>query len=162
MTPVYKNNDETNLGNYRPISILPYFSKILKRIVYNRVYEHLNSNNILYKKQFGFQKGHSTEHAILQLVDQISNRFEKNLFTLCVFIDLSKAFDTVDHDIHICKLNSGVRGNNLKWFESYLHNRKQFISFNNRNTSFADIKCGVPQGSILGPLLFLTDANDLN
>ena len=162
MTPVYKNNDETNLGNYRPISILPYFSKILKRIVYNRVYEHLNSNNILYKNQFGFQKGHSTEHAILQLVDQISNRFEKNLFTLCVFIDLSKAFDTVDHDIHICKLNSGVRGNNLKWFESYLHNRKQFISFNNRNTSFADIKCGVPQGSILEPLLFLIYANDLN
>ena len=122
---------------------------------FNRLYEHLNSNNIIHKKQFGFQKGHSTEHAILQLVDQISNSFEKNLFTLGVFIDLSKAFDIVDHDILICKLkNYGVRGNNLKWFESHLNHQKQFISFNNKNTAFADIKCGVPQGSILGPLSF--------
>ena len=124
----------------------------MERIAYNRGYEHLNSNNILKKKQFGFQKGNSTEHAILQLVDQISNSFEKKLFTLGVFIDLSNAFDTVDRDILICKLkNYGVRGNNLKWFESYLNNRKQFISFNkhkntssNKNTSFTGIKSGVP------------------
>ena len=77
VTPIYKNNDENDLGNYRLISVLPYFTNILKRIVFNRLYEHLNSNNILYKKQFGFQKGHSTEHAILQLVDQISKSFEK-------------------------------------------------------------------------------------
>ena len=89
----------------------------MKRIVYNQLYEHLNSNNTLYKKQCGFQKGHSTEHAIPQLVDQISNSFEKNLFTLGVFIDLSKAFNTVDHNIFICKLkNYGVLGNSLKWF----------------------------------------------
>ena len=93
----------------------------MERIVCNQLYKHLNCNNILYKKQFRFQKGHSTELAILQLVDQISNRFEKNLFTLGVFIDLSKAFDTVDDDILICKLkNYGVRGNNFKWFECYL------------------------------------------
>ena len=93
----------------------------MERIVYNRLFEPLNSNNILYKKQFGFQKGHSADHAILQLNDKISNSFEKNLFT----------FYTVDHDILICKLkNYGVRGNNLKWFESYLNYRKQFISFN--------------------------------
>ena len=88
VTPVYKNDDETNLENYRSVSVLPCFSKILERIVYNRLYEHLNPNHMLY---FGFQKGHSTEHAILQLVDQISNSFEKNLFTLGVFIDHSKA-----------------------------------------------------------------------
>ena len=76
--PVYKTNDETNLGNYRSISVLPCISKILEKIVYNRLYEHLNSNNILYKKQFSFQKSHSTEHAMLQLVDQISSSFEKN------------------------------------------------------------------------------------
>ena len=135
----------------------------MERIVYNRLYELLNSNNILYKKQFAFQKGHSTEHAILQLFDQISNSFEKKPFILGVFIDLSRAFDTVDHYILICKpKNYGVRRNSLKWFESYLNNRKQFISFNNKNTSFTDIKCGVPQGSILGPLLFLIYTNDLN
>ena len=119
VTPVYKNNDETNLGNYRPC-----FSKILERIIYNRPYDHLNSDNILYKKQFGFQKGHSAEHAILQLVDQISNSFEKNLFTLADFIDLSRAFDTVNHNILICKLkNYGIRGKNLEWFEGYVNNR---------------------------------------
>ena len=97
------------------------------------------------KKQFSFQKGHSTEHAVLQLVDQTSNSFEKNLFTLGAFSNLSQAFDTVDHDILICKLkNYGVRGNNLKWFKSDLNNQKQFISSNNKNISFADIKCDVP------------------
>ena len=132
----------------------------MKRIVYNR--ENLNSNNVLYK-QFGFQKGHFTEHAVLQLVNQISISFEKELFTLGAFIDLSKAFTAVDHDTLICKLkNYGVRRSNVKWFESYLNNKKQFISFNKRNISFAERKCGVPQGSILVPLLFLIYGNDLN
>ena len=120
-----------------PILVLPCFSEILERIIYNRLYEHLNSNNILYKTRFGFHKGHSTEQAILQLVDQVSNSFEKNLFVLCVFINLSKAFDTVDHNILICKLqNYGVSKNNLKLFESYLNNPKQFISFNNKKNIF--------------------------
>ena len=146
-----------------PILVLPCFSEILERIIYNRLYEHLNSNNILYKKRFGFHKGHSTEQAILQLVDQVSNSFEKNLFILCVFINLSKAFDTVDHNILICKLqNYGVSKNNLKLFESYLNNPKQFISFNNKKTSFIDIKCVVPQGSILRPLSFFIYVNDLD
>ena len=142
------------MGNYRPISVLRCFSKILQTIVYNWLYEHLNSNNIRYKKQFGFRKRHSSEHAVLQLVDQVSNSFEKNLFTLGVFIDLSKAFDTINYNILIFKLQNRNRitGNNLKWFESYLSNQKKTINFNNKNTSFADIKCGVAQGSILGPL----------
>ena len=104
--------------------------------MYNRLYKHLTENNLLYKKQFDFQQKHSTEHAILQLIDQINNNFEKNQFTLGIFIDLTKAFDTVDHNILISKLeNYGVRRVNLKWFKSYLDNRKQFISYDNNNTS---------------------------
>ena len=144
------------LRNYRPISVLPCFSKILERIIYNRLYKYLTDNNILYKKQFGFQTRHSTEHAIIQLVDQINSNFEKDQYTLGVFIDLSKAFDTVDHKILIAKLeNYGMKGINLLWFKSHQENRKQFIQDDISITSFKSIICGVPQGSILGPLLFL-------
>ena len=97
VTPVFKADDVNELGNYsyRPISVLPCFSKILERIMYNRLFKYLKTNEILYKKQFGFQEGHSTEHAIIQLIDQINNCFEKNHFTLGISIDLKKAFDTV-------------------------------------------------------------------
>ena len=101
VTPVFKADDVNELGNYRPISVLPCFSKILERIMYNRLSKCLKTNEILYKKQFGFQEGHSTEHAIIQLIDQINNYFEKNHFTLGIFIDLKKAFDTVGHAILI-------------------------------------------------------------
>ena len=131
--------------------------------MYNRLYNFLREHNLLYDKQFGFQASHSTDHAIIELTNQIYNSFNENKFTLGVFIDLSKAFDTVNHDILITKLKYyGVKNTNIKWFKSYLSSRKQFIAYDQaEQTSMTNIICGVPQGSILGPLLFLIYVNDL-
>ena len=112
VTSIFKADDVNKLGNYRPISVLLCFSKLLERILYNRLFKYLIPNEILYKKQFGFQEGHSTKHAIIQLTDQINNSFKKINFTLGILIDLLKAFDTVDHSILIKKIV--VKRNNLR------------------------------------------------
>ena len=115
------------------------------KILYNRLYKYLNDNSILYIKYFGFQEGHSTEHAIVQLVDQIIKSFESKQYTLGVFVYLSKAFDTVNHEILIFKLeNYRKRGKNSLWFIIYLTNRTQFIKYKNLNTIFRKIVCHVP------------------
>ena len=128
VAPIYKAGDSSDLSNYRPISVLPCFSKILKRIIYNRVYTYLQKYKILCYKQFEFQAGHCTNHAIIQLLDQISENFEEIKYMIGFFLDLSKAFGTVNHKILLSKLDIyGIKGNILKWFESYLANRKQYI-----------------------------------
>ena len=132
MTPLFKNGDNVLMDNYRPISVLPCFSKILERIIYNRLSSFFSENNILYKKQFGFQEQHSTDHAIVYLVNEILKSFENNCYTLGVFIDLTKALDTVDHNILLKKLfHYAVRDNTLKLLQNYLHNRKQYIAYKN-------------------------------
>ena len=130
--------------------------------MYNRVYNYLNDNNLLFQKQFGFKKGHSTDHALIELINSIYDSFNQNKYTFGVFIDLSKAFDTVDHNILIDKLNLyGIKSNSLKWFSSCLSNRKRFILEGAINASNLDIICGIPRGSIIGSLLFIIYVNDL-
>ena len=157
VSPIFKSGDTSLLGNYRPISVLPVFSKIIERIMYNRLYSFFNNNNLFFSKQFGFQKNTSTEHAILHLTNEISKAFAKKEFTIGVFIDLSKAYDTVNHGILLKKLEIyGIRGTTIKWLRSYLENRKQYISFNKHSfTDFCNIICGVPQGTLEAQLGFV-------
>ena len=144
------------LKSYRPISILPCFSKLNEKCIFNRVYSFLCNNNIISKCQYGFRRNHSTAHALIDLQDNIISAIDKHNFGLGVFMDLSKDFDIVDHDILWYKLKHyGIRGTALKWFTIYLNNRSQYTSFANCSSNYSQIKHSVPQGSILGPLLFL-------
>ena len=162
VTPVYKNGDATDPANYRPISTLSSFSKVLEKLIYNQLYNFLEKYSILYKYQFGFRKGYSTEQAILEITDSLKKAMDKKLVTCGLFLDFSKAFDTINHDILLSKLYSyGIRGNPLRWFESYLYNRNQVVKIGDTISSSQTIICGIPQGSTLGPLLFLLYINDL-
>ena len=132
VSPSFKKGDKENVENYRPISILPIFSKVLQRIMYNRLYEYFMNNSLLHKNQLGFQINNSTEHIIFQFTRDIAQNFDNGKFTLGVFIDLSKAFDTVDHQILLNKLKHyGVNEKTLAWLQSYLSQRKQYIENTN-------------------------------
>ena len=130
--------------------------------MFNRCMDYINKNSILNEKQFGFRTNHSTYMAIIELVDKVVSAVERNESTLGIFLHLSKAFDTIDHDILLNKLEYyGFRGIVLDWFKSYLKNRKQFVRYQACDSEYKNIKCGVPQGSILGPLLFILYVNDI-
>ena len=161
--PVFKGGDAKELDNYRPISVLPIFSKILERVVHYQLYEYLESNKLLSPYQFGFRKNHSTSSAVVHLTDTVRKSMDMGKLTGALFIDLRKAFDTVDHECLTSKLpNYGIDNTELKWFQDYLSNRSQIVSFKGERSSEENILFGVPQGSILGPLLFLIHVNDLH
>ena len=160
--PLFKAGDPLLFSNYRPVSVLPLFSKILERLMYNRLLSFINQHKILYAFQFGFRIGHSPHLALLYLIDKVSNALENGEFVLGLFLDFSKAFDTVNHSILFEKLEYyGIRGIPLEWFRSYLDSREQYVEYNGTKSDKNIISCGVPQGSILGPLLFLLYINDL-
>ena len=159
---VPKKDNPKIFGNYRPVSVLPCLSKILERLVYKRTYEFLSKNNILYKKQYGFRTNHSTYMAVIDFIKDVSEAIDEGMNTIGIFMDLSKAFDTIDHDILLTKLyHYGFRGISYEWFRNYLTNRKQYVSYNTGKSQYENIQCGVPQGSILGPLLFIVYMNDI-
>ena len=160
--PIYKAKARENLSNYRPISLLPSLSKLLEKIVHKRLYFFLEINKILIDNQFGFRQKHSTIDAVTKFVTETCTSLDNNESTLAVYLDLSKAFDTIDHTILLNKLEFyGIRGQALDWFSSYLYQRKQFVHYMGNDSHVETIKCGVPQGSVLGPLLFIIYTNDL-
>ena len=160
--PILKKGSALVVNNYRPISLLPELSKILEKIMHRRFYSCLTKKNFFHKLQFGFRKKHSTNHAATALIEYICNAFESKKFAIGVFIDLSKAFDTIGHTILLDKLYKyGIRGSAHNWFHSYLHNRTRQVECVGVLSSTKSILSGVPQGSILGPLLFLMYVNDL-
>ena len=149
-------------SNYRPISILLLFSKILEKLMHKRLTSFLDRYNILYKHQYGFQRGKLTDHAILDLHTNKIKAVENREKSCSIFLDFAKAFDTVNHDIFLEKLKYyGIRGLPLNWFKSCLSGRYQCVKINNAKSDNKEIVCGVPQGSVLGPTLFLTYITDI-
>ena len=160
--PIHKKDDKHISTNYRPISLLPSVSKILEKVMLLQLDNHFTNNQLYFKSQYGFRKKRSTELAILEFTDRIIQNMDHNVTPTAIFLDLSKAFDTLNHNILTNKLKYyGIRNTSLNLCQSYLSNRKQFVTVNNETSSNLNISIGVPQGSILGPFFFLVFVNDL-
>ena len=168
VVPLYKGKDMDLVINYRPISLLITISKLLEKVIYRRVYSFLEKYNILFQSQYGFRSNHNCEHAILELTGKILQACEKREHPVCIFLDLSKAFDTLNHQVLLCKLDKiGIHGISNNWFESYLsgHSLVAKVTTSENKTTYLevfDISFGTAQGSCLGPLLFLLFCNDIH
>ena len=160
--PLYKGEEKSEPTNYRPISLLPIFGKLFEKIIETRLVKFFDKKKIITPHQFGFRKYFSTELAITEIQNMLLKNLDENKVTCTIFLDLAKAFDTVDHSILLLKMEKyGIRGQALSLLKSYLQNRQHSVKLNNVKSSFLTLNIGVPQGSVLGPLMFLLYINDL-